>query len=93
MRCTNLLHYASLPLRECDVTTRLVLYEFDVDLPPLAAGLVIIVVVIVGSSGHAWALYTSSVTVAIAGECVVSAGAVLGIRVLNVGHGATVWRA
>ena len=51
---TYLLHDTGLALREGDVATRLVLDELDLDLPALAAGLVFIVVVVVGS--RTWAL-------------------------------------
>jgi hypothetical protein len=46
-RLNDLLHDARLPLRESDVTTRLVLNEFDLNLSPLAATLFIIVVVVI----------------------------------------------
>lgn len=51
MRATStyLLHDASLALGEGDVSARLVLDELDLNLPALAAGLVVIVVVVVGS--------------------------------------------
>jgi hypothetical protein len=45
---THLLHDAGLALREGNVPARLVLDELDLNLPALAAGLVIIVVVVVG---------------------------------------------
>lgn len=48
---TYLLHDSGLALRESDMATRLVLDKLDLDLPPLATGLVIIVVVVVGSAG------------------------------------------
>ena len=70
------------------MTTRLVLNKFDVNLPPLATGLVIVIIVVVCGGRHAWALDSSSISVAGAREGVVSAGAVLSIRVLDVGHGA-----
>jgi len=46
---TYLLHDAGLALGKGDVPTRLVLDELDLNLPALAAGLVVIVVVVVGS--------------------------------------------
>jgi len=46
---TYLLHDAGLALGKGNVTTRLVLDEFDLNLAALAAGLVVVVVVIVGS--------------------------------------------
>lgn len=49
MRCapTYLLHDAGLALREGDVPARLVLDELDLNLPALAARLVIIIIVVV----------------------------------------------
>jgi hypothetical protein len=44
---TYLLHDAGLPLAECDMSTRLVLDELDLNLSSFTAGLVIVVVVIV----------------------------------------------
>ena len=61
-----LLHDASLALGEGDVTTRLVLNELDFDLPALAAGLVVVVVIVVGGIAGAGALGTSRLGVAIA---------------------------
>lgn len=49
---TYLLHDTSLALGEGDVPTRLVLDELDLNLSSLAAGLVIIVVVVVGSGAR-----------------------------------------
>jgi hypothetical protein len=46
---TYLLHDTSLALREGDVPTRLILDELDLDLSTLAARLVIVVVLVVGS--------------------------------------------
>lgn len=45
---TNLLHDTGLPLRKCNVTTRLVGDKLDLDLPALATGLIVIIVVVVG---------------------------------------------
>lgn len=47
----HLLHDASLALGEGDVTARLVLNELDLNLSALATGLIVIVVVVVGSTG------------------------------------------
>lgn len=67
--------------------SRFVLNELDVNLPPLAPGLVIIIVVVVSSSAGARTLDTSIIAIAIAGERVVGTGAVVGSGVLDVGHG------
>lgn len=53
---TNLLHDTSLSFGESDVTTRLVLDELDFDLSPLAARLVVVVVIVVGGCGIGGAL-------------------------------------
>ncbi len=66
--------------------SRFVLDELDVNLPPLATGLVIIIVVVVGSSADARTFDASRIRVAIAGERVVGARAVVGIGILDVGH-------
>jgi hypothetical protein len=50
---THLLHDAGLALREGDVATRLVLDELDLNLPTLAAGLVVVVIVVVGGRTRA----------------------------------------
>ncbi len=44
---TDLLHDTSLPLRESDVTTRLISDELDLNLSSLTSGLIIIIVVVV----------------------------------------------
>lgn len=87
--CANLFHYTSLPFGEGDVTARLVLDELDVDFPSLATRLVIVIIIIVGGGGNAWTFDASSVAVAIAGQRVVSPGAILSVGILNVGHVAT----
>lgn len=81
-----LLHDAGFPLGEGDVPSRFVLDELDVNLPPLATGFVVIVIVVVRSSADARSLDASRIGVAIAGERVVGARAVVGIGVLDVGH-------
>lgn len=48
-----LLHDTSLSLGEGNVTTRLILDKLDLDLPSLATGLVVVIVVVVG---RRWAL-------------------------------------
>ena len=50
---TYLLHDTGLALGKGDVTTRLVLDELDLNLSSLAAGLVVVVVIVVGSSAGA----------------------------------------
>jgi len=52
----GLLHDTSLSLGEGDVTTRLVLDELDFNLSSLAAGLVVVVVIVVGGRGVGGAL-------------------------------------
>jgi hypothetical protein len=52
---TYFLHNASLALGECNVSPRFVLDELDLNLSALATGLVIVVVVVVGSAGT-WTL-------------------------------------
>lgn len=91
MRCarvadTYLLHDSSLSLGEGDVPSRFVLDKLDVNLSPLATGLVVVVVVVVGSGTDARTLDASSIAIAIAGERVVGARALVGIGVLDVGH-------
>lgn len=85
-RLAHLLHYTGFPLRESDVTTRLVLDELDVNLSSLAPRLVVVIVIVVSSSRHAWTLDASSIAIAVTSQRVVSTGAVLGIRILDVGH-------
>lgn len=63
---TYLLHDTSFALRECDVTTRLVLDELDLDLTTLSSWLVIVVVVVVRSSTGTGALDASAFESAIA---------------------------
>ena len=57
---TYLLHDTGLPLGKGNVATRLVLNELDLDLAALTAGLVIIVVVVLGA--HAAALGAAGVS-------------------------------
>lgn len=72
LRKTHLLHDTSLPLRESNVTTRLVLDEFDIDLPPLAPRLAIVIVVVVVLSDSATLRRpVLVVAVALAGKAVV----------------------
>lgn len=76
-----LLHDSSFALGEGDVATRLVLDKFDLNLPSLAAGLVIIIVIVrvevlTGTStlDAAVRIASSEGAIAIAGACVVVAG-------------------
>ena len=76
---TYLLHDTSLPLREGDVPTRLVLDELDLNLPALAPGLLVIVVVVIGGGTRAFGAPvgiagTQSAIVAIANSVVVDRG-------------------
>ena len=83
-RMSDLLHDSCLTLRKGDVSTRFVLDKLDVNLSPLAPGLVVVVIIIIGGSAHARTLDTSSVcTVAIVGR--VEAGRV-GVGIGDVGH-------
>ena len=84
LQWTDLLHDARLALREGNVPTRLVLDEFDVNLSPLSSRLVVVVIVVIGSSAHARTLDTARIgTVAIVGR--VQAGRV-GVWIGNVSH-------
>jgi hypothetical protein len=56
---THLLHDTRLPLGEGNVATRLILDELDLNLSALATGLVLIIVIVVGT--HARALGTAVV--------------------------------
>ena len=67
------------------MSTRFVLNKFDVNLPPLTPGLVIVVVVVISGSTDARTLNASRVSaISIAGRVVVSAGG--GIGISDVGH-------
>ena len=71
-----LFHDSSLALGEGDVATRLVCDELDLNLAALAAGLVVVVVLVVGSG--AWALCAAvgiaDIELAVAGAVVVDRG-------------------
>jgi small neutral amino acid transporter SnatA (MarC family) len=83
-----LLHDAGFALRKGDVTTRLILNELDLNLPALAARLVVVVVIVVSSSAGARTLDASALAVAIL-EVVVLVVSVGGILRDNLGrHGA-----
>ena len=60
-RQTYLLHDTCFPLRECDVTARLVRNEFDLDLAALTTSLLIIVIIIVDCHGISGALDASRI--------------------------------
>lgn len=84
-----LLHDSGFALRECDVTTRLVLDELDVDLPPLTTGLIIIVVIIIAGGAETLAFDAAIILrpVAIAGrKSIILHRGRLG-RIGDVGHG------
>lgn len=87
-RGTNLLHDASLALGECDVATRLVTDELDLNLATLAIALLVIIIIVVGC--RASALNAATLTsnwVAIADVRVIKFGGrrlVVGIG--DVGH-------
>ena len=67
------------------MTTRLVLDEFDLDLSPLTATLLIIIVVVVACLRHSGTLRASRLE-PIAGEIVARRRVVEGIRIGDVGH-------
>jgi hypothetical protein len=84
---TNLLHDASFPLGECDVATRLVADELDLNLATLATTLLIVVVVII--IGRALALTLHAATLGgstIAVRVVEVAGRGLVVLIGDVGH-------
>ena len=68
------------------MSARLVLDEFDVNLPPLTSGLIVVVIVVVGGGGtDARTLDSSGVSaISVAGRVFMTAGGSIGIR--NVGH-------
>ena len=84
---TYLLHDTSLSLGEGDMATRLVLNELDLDLAPLATGLVIVIIVVVGSAGTR-ALDASALERAIAVLQIVVGGGRVGLVIVGelVGH-------
>jgi hypothetical protein len=45
---TNLLHDTGLPLRECDMATRFIGDELDLNLSSLTSRLIVIIIVVVG---------------------------------------------
>ena len=80
----HLLHDPSLTFRKGDVPSRFVLDEFDVNLPPLTARLVIVIIIIVCSSTHARPLNAASIgAVAIVGRVEPRR---MGVWIGDVGH-------
>ena len=84
-----LFHDPGLTFREGNVSTRLILDELDVNLPPLPTRLVIIVVVIVAGCADARALDTATLGATVPGResIVLGAGGLLVIGIGDVGHG------
>jgi hypothetical protein len=68
---TDLLHDTRLALRECDVATRFIGDELDLNLSSLTSGLIIIIVIIVGSR---WALAFGTASVTAISETVIVKG-------------------
>lgn len=77
-----LLHDTCFSLREGNVTTRLVLNEFDLDLSAFSSALLIIVIIIIARHGSSWSLGASSVNAIasqiVAGGRMVKAGSRIG---------------
>jgi hypothetical protein len=83
---THLLHDTGLPLGEGDVATRLVLDELDLDLAALTAGLVVIIIIVLGA--HATALGAAGVSaVARLLQVIVAGGELLVSDRRHIGHG------
>lgn len=81
---TNLLHNASLSLGEGDVSSGFVLNELDLDLAPLTASLLVIVVIIISCGGDTRTLGAAGL--AVAGR-VVNGRTVVELRwISDVGH-------
>ena len=82
---TDLLHDTRLALRECDVATRLVGDELDLNLSSLTSGLIIVIIVVVGGC---WPLAFDAATVGIAVSdgVVVEGGRRAFIVIGDVGH-------
>lgn len=80
----RLLHDTRLALRECDVTTRFIGNELDLNLSSLASRLVIVVIVVVGSR---WALaFDTAIIVAVSESVVIEGGWGAFSVVGDVGH-------
>ena len=82
---TNLLHDTRLALRECDMATRLIGDELDLDLSALTSGLVIIIVIVV-SSGGTLAFDAATVRVAISNGVVVEGRGGTFVGIGDIGH-------
>lgn len=76
-RHSHLLHDTRLPLREGDVSTRLVLNELDLDLTALTARLVVVVIIVVGGIGGTLALDAARLVAVLELLLLVVAGGVL----------------
>ena len=63
-----------------------VLDEFDVDLPPLATGLVLVIIIVISSLTDTRTLDTSCVAVAITSQRVFSSLGLVNGGILDVGH-------
>lgn len=94
---TNLLHNTSLALREGDMATRLVGNELDLNLAALTSGLIIIIVIVVGST---WALALDTTILVVLRISVSNVGGILKYRwrrllvlISDVGHGSDCIRA
>ena len=85
MALTNLLHDPSFPLGEGNVTTRLVLDEFDLDLSSLTASLLVIVIIVIACLRHSRTLCASRIE-AVAGQVIAWGRVIKGIRIGDVGH-------
>lgn len=90
-RATHLLHDTSLPFREGNVATGLVLDELDLNLSTLATGLIVIVVVVLGAQTAAFGdVVVSGAVASSRGLLEVFVGGRRGILLTNgsdVGHG------
>jgi hypothetical protein len=82
---SHLLHDACLSLGKGDVTARLVLDELDLDLPPLTAALLVIIIVIVACHGCPGSFGASRID-SIAGEIITRRRVVEGRGIGDVSH-------
>jgi hypothetical protein len=74
MRETHLFHDTCLSLGKGDVATRFILDEFNLNLPSLTSRLIVIIVIIVGSSAEARTFGASILDGTIAGDKVILSG-------------------